>query len=187
MDIQDVRYNLLLQTDIDDLLDFCLTDRISNNICNSWVFWENKYNEIPILKYRDNILLNIEEYKYAKICWDKARSLLRDAYETFETMDVTFSNPNDFDSFPKEIQNILLKKFLPLFSMKVRDNLKHIYEYEPYIIVGVSTDIDEYGIYLPEDVEEDGEYVEPILSLNYNETVTMLYKCIYNNVDVKIH
>jgi hypothetical protein len=186
MDSRDIKYNLLLQSNIDDLLGFCLTDRVSNQICNSRVFWDNKYSKFPMLKYRDNLMLNIEEYKYAKSCWDRAEILLMEAYDRFDIMHVTVNSPNDFDVFPKEIQNILLNKFLPLFSMKVRDPTFHIHEYEPHIIVGVTTDIDENGIYLQEDLDEQGEDADPRVILNYEETVMMLYKCIYNNISVEI-
>jgi len=65
MDLRDVRYNLLLRTDIDELLDSCLVDKVSKEICNNKVFWINKYENdgIPMLNYRDSLSMNIDMNK----------------------------------------------------------------------------------------------------------------------------
>jgi hypothetical protein len=182
MDIKDVKYNLLLRTDINQLRRSCLVDKVSTNICNSKIFWEDKYNYdgIPMLKFRDDLFLNINEYQCEKACWEKrGYPLQRIDEEDSLHLFILLNSVNDFDVLPKELENILLRKYLLSYATKVRDGIKGMNgQYDPELMISPSDQKDKYILILP--FIGDNRFL-----LSEYDTKMILYKSLYNGMSYR--
>lgn len=107
MNTNDLRYNILLNTTYHDLKNMCMSDKLSQQICNNLHFWRNYFsvnynidiilNNINEYHYLYKIITHIKNYKNVKIYIHNYK--LHDEYPLTDNLDVTAIN-NLINKYP---------------------------------------------------------------------------------------
>lgn len=68
MELVEIRRNILLQSDINDLIQLCSTDLTSRDICSSISFWKDKFqlDRLPLMHIRSTISAWVNEYRHTQ-------------------------------------------------------------------------------------------------------------------------
>lgn len=176
MNSEDIRKNLLLQSDANTLVKLCNTDTISRNICASKHFWEEKYliSGIPMKRIFKSARSNLIEYSYAEKCFEKASEI----FNRDDGVVVTVDNPDKIDIF--DLEGVDYEVIRDTLMPHLKDYIDDVSLYD--VIMNNSLNIildNEDGIY---NLINDDKFlqvnIDPVVAFN------IIYNSIYkgNNV-----
>lgn len=192
MQVRDVRYNILLQTDIDNLIDACSADKLSYEICNSKNFWINRYeyDGIPSLNFRNDLHVQFLQYKYDQQCLKLANILLNNLKSgQVMGMHVYIESPNTLDIF--NVKDINIKTLYEIFFPRLQDLVGVVFDLEDANDKGLYIDIrynsvnSKYALNPANtDLEFDLDQENTDVDFNLDESyiITIIYNIIYGAI-----
>lgn len=76
--MEDIGFNIIKYSDIDDIHNICQTSNIGYKICQNRHFWEQKFKQdkLKLISYKKTINEWIKEYKKIKKCIDEANNII---------------------------------------------------------------------------------------------------------------